>query len=283
MRALVTLAVVLLTVGCAGPEWRSDALKVHYAELETRLRADGLMRDESVAADAPFSSGDLIRNFELIALHTEFDDSKNDLVPKQTSIHLTRWDGPVKINLSGFGVRPNDGVVLRELAAQLEGAAGIPFEIVPASQANLQIVMFDAEQRDDFTRAIAAGPVAKEYQAFEIWAQDDWSPCIATTFEDDDARPGVITGALIIIKDETANLMRKSCFHEELTQALGLLNDHPDVRPSMFNDDEEFALLTEHDEFLLRMLYHPLLKPDMSADEVRPHLPAIVAELRRGP
>ena len=72
-----------------------------------------------------------------------------------------------------------------------------------------------------------------------------------------------------------------SCVHEEMAQAMGLPNDSPEARPSLFNDDLEFALLTEHDAILLRMLYDPRLRPGMTAAEVRPLLPAIVGDARR--
>ena len=64
--------------------------------------------------------------------------------------------------------------------------------------------------------------------------------------------------------------MRHACIHEEVAQGLGLPNDSPYARPSIFNDDDEFALLTSHDEALLRMLYDPRLKNGMTVDEARP-------------
>ena len=77
-------------------------------------------------------------------------------------------------------------------------------------------------------------------------------------------------------------LMRSSCLQEELVQALGLGNDHSDVRPSIFNDDEEFALMTRHDEYLLRILYDPRLKSGMTAEEAMPIVREIIADLRPG-
>ena len=59
---------------------------------------------------------------------------------------------------------------------------------------------------------------------------------------------------------------------------MGLPNDSPEARPSLFNDSLEFALLTEHDAILLRMLYDPRLRPGMTAAEARPLLPAIAAD-----
>ena len=55
-----------------------------------------------------------------------------------------------------------------------------------------------------------------------------------------------------------------------MTQGLGLPNDSPKARPSIFNDDEEFALLTDQDEMLLRILYSSELRPGMTAAEARP-------------
>jgi len=58
--------------------------------------------------------------------------------------------------------------------------------------------------------------------------------------------------------------------HEELAQGLGLANDSPAARPSIFNDDDEFALLTSHDEKLLAILYDPRLRAGMDVDTALP-------------
>ena len=62
-------------------------------------------------------------------------------------------------------------------------------------------------------------------------------------------------------------IVRAVEIHEELAQGLGLPNDSPAARPSVFNDDEEFGLLTTHDEMLLRMLYDDRMQPGMTADQ----------------
>ena len=81
---------------------------------------------------------------------------------------------------------------------------------------------------------------------------------------------GAYTRAFAVIRAEHPDLLRLSCIHEEITQGLGLPNDSPRARPSIFNDDEEFAFLTAHDEMLLRILYSPELRPGMSPAEARP-------------
>ena len=63
-----------------------------------------------------------------------------------------------------------------------------------------------------------------------------------------------------------------------------MANDSPRARPSIFNDDEEFALLTPHDELLLEMLYDDRFQPGMTIDEAAPIARVIAAELtNRGP
>ena len=48
------------------------------------------------------------------------------------------------------------------------------------------------------------------------------------------------------------------------------------------NDDQEFALLTEHDEYLLRILYDPRLKAGMTREEGMPIVLEIVEEIGPG-
>ena len=103
--------------------------------------------------------------------------------------------------------------------------------------------------------------------------------CTAYAFSDPD-RPSVYSAVIVLIRAEHPPFTRLSCVHEEMAQAMGLPNDSPEARPSLFNDDLEFALLTEHDAILLRMLYDPRLRPGMSAAEVRPLLPEIVRDAR---
>ena len=64
---------------------------------------------------------------------------------------------------------------------------------------------------------------------------------------------------------------------------MGLANDSPSARPSIFNDDDEFALLTTHDELLLKMLYDPRLKAGMTLPEAKPIIRTITTEFLSGP
>lgn len=91
------------------------------------------------------------------------------------------------------------------------------------------------------------------------------------------------TAAVAVIRAENPDLLRLSCIHEELAQGLGLANDSPAARPSIFNDDDEFALLTNHDEMLLSMLYDDRLKTGMTLLEADPVVRLLARETLQGP
>jgi len=101
--------------------------------------------------------------------------------------------------------------------------------------------------------------------------------CLVFAFSQGDAP--TYARAVAVIRAEHPPLLRLSCLHEELAQGMGLANDSPRARPSIFNDDEEFALLTRHDELLLKMLYDPRLRPGMGAGQARPIIAEIAREL----
>ena len=87
---------------------------------------------------------------------------------------------------------------------------------------------------------------------------------------------GEIFGAIIYIRSEIPESLLDACVEEELAQVLGIMNDDASARPSIFNDDQEFAMMTDHDATLLRILYDPALRPGMSMVEAMPIVHRIV-------
>ena len=104
-------------------------------------------------------------------------------------------------------------------------------------------------------------------------------------------KPGVVADVLsawvdrylptqpLLAEEDGDGLPHGTVVVEELAQSLGLVNDWPRARPSIFNDNEEFALLTRQDELMLKMLYDARLRPGMSEAEARPIVEQIAAEL----
>lgn len=69
---------------------------------------------------------------------------------------------------------------------------------------------------------------------------------------------------------------------EELSQILGLLGDDPDLVHSIFNDFSPYMDLTEQDRWLLRMLYHPAVRPGMTRREAQRAAMAALANMGYG-
>lgn len=285
MRAAIGSAALGLLTACATGE------AAYYAQLETDLRAAGFLRTDRAPRDARFSNADLVRNFERVALFSEYDRAKERFVRRRTPTVLSKWTDPISMRMI-FGrsvdarQRVQDRSDVATLALRLSGLIDLPIVLTRAApadpDANFLILFADRSERVAFADTLGrTNPQADPAFIDSLRRSPVEEICSVHTFRDPE-RPGRILFAVAVIKSETRGLMRLSCLHEEIAQALGLGNDDERVRPSIFNDDEEFALLTEHDELLLRMLYDPALEPGMAAETVRALLPGIVEALRPG-
>ena len=235
-----------------------------------------LLRTEWAPADAPFDAVMLADNFERIALRHEANPrlagGKDNWRPNP----LKRWSGPLRYQLYGNAVTPQDRAETRRLMDRIAGLTGL--EIAEAdTEVNFVILITTPQERDHYGAHLAtvAPPLAKVY---ELWRRSPQIRCAGGAFSPA-ATPGSYNAAVVVIGGETRGLPRRACLHEEIVQSLGLANDDGRVRPSIFNDDGEFALLTRHDAFLLRILYDPRLLPGMTDAEAMPVVRQIVAEL----
>ena len=247
--------------------------------------AQGLLRTDGGGPDTPFSRRQLVDNFIRIALFEEFANLGGTLVAQQTESRLHRWQTPIRMKVH-FGdsvplaQRDRDRSSVTAYASRLARLTGHPISQSPGN-ANYHVFIVNEDER----RAI--GPQLRAI------IPDITTGAIATVagmrrstfclvFARDAASNGAYTQAVAVIRGEHPDLLRLSCIHEELAQGLGLSNDSPAARPSVFNDDEEFGLLTTHDELLLRMLYDPRMRPGMTAAEARPIAEVIASELLGG-
>ncbi|QDL90671.1 DUF2927 domain-containing protein [Paroceanicella profunda] len=275
--ARALLAATSLLAGCASSD------RTYYSDLERMLRGEGLMRTEAAPADAPYTGATLVENFERIALYSEYANENGRFITRRTAIPLSRWEGPVRVQaVFGDSVpraqQREDMAQLRRFTARLARVSALDIALLPPGAeepANFYVFYVDRAERVAMADMLDGSDIPPDPAVIDSLRHSPVSEiCYANTFNSLDT-PGLINFALIVIKGETEGLMRLSCLHEELTQALGLGNDDPRVRPSIFNDDEEFALLTRHDVALLRMLYDPALHPGMTLEEARPLLPDI--------
>lgn len=257
-----------------------DTTAEQYRSYARYMIDTGGLRADRAPADAAFSNADLAENFQRIALNREYRREDGALIEEETPSRISRWKEPIRYRLLGRGVTPLDKSDYAELASRLTDLTGVEvLEGDEDAEPNLTILILTAEERRAFIDELKSDGTADRMPLIVEWAEKITYPCVGQVgYQDVDT--GQITGAMIVIKAELEGLFRKSCIHEELVQSMGLMNDDKDVRPSIFNDDQEFALLTEHDEYLLRILYDDRLQSGMQAKEALPLVGAIIADLR---
>jgi len=264
------------------PSLESENLAIHYKSLQEKLLAQDLLRTDGGGVDTPFTDTILARNFVRIALFDEYVTDGDLLRPQATLSNLRRWDQPVRFGLEfGASVPPDqrekDKLAVSDYAARLARVTGHPMRM-SAFNPNFYVLMLSEDDRPDFAdriREIVPGIGTSTLNAMINLPRDQL--CIVVAFSRDEGSS--YSEAIAIIRAEHPPLLRLSCIHEELAQGLGLANDSPKARPSIFNDDEEFGLLTTHDELLLKMLYDPRFTAGMMPAEAAPIARTIAREL----
>ena len=268
-----------------GPSVESEQARLYYAKIQENLLSQGLMRRDVAPADAPFTAADLAEDFINIALYDEYVDAGGTLVARKTESRLRRWERPVRIGVEfGAAVPPDqqarDRTDIAAFAARLARVTGHPIRLDDAAP-NFRVLILNEDERQ------ATGPRLNEIvpnidpaAVTATVAMPKSSYCVVFAFSKGTA--SAYSQAVAVIRGEHPDLLRLLCIHEEIAQGLGLANDSPGARPSIFNDDEEFALLTRHDELLLRMLYDPRLRSGMTIDQARPLAEMIARDLMAG-
>ncbi|MEL7344356.1 MAG: DUF2927 domain-containing protein, partial [Pseudomonadota bacterium] len=173
-------------------------------------------------------------------------------------------------------IRETDRLALQSYARRLRGATAHPI-VLANSGGNFHVFIVNEDERMVIGEALAevySDITRSTIDRVENMPLSDL--CLALS--NINPTTGEFVSAIAIIRAEHPALSRQSCLHEEIAQGLGLPNDSPSARPSIFNDDEEFAFLTDHDAELLSLLYNPALQPGMTAAEVRPILGQLLAE-----
>lgn len=269
----------------AEPGAATLAARAYYARVEANYLAQDLLRTDGGGADAPFTARDLAENFVHIAFYDEFSERGGRLVPQAVENRLHRWTEPVRVTVE-FGAsvpaaqRAADRAAIAGYVGRLSRITGLPMRMT-ARRANHTVLILNADERGAAAARIAM--LAPGTGAAAVRSVTEMPPeTYCTVFSFTTGGSAVYTRALTVIRGELPERLRLACIHEELAQSLGLVNDWPRARPSIFNDNEEFALLTRQDEMMLKMLYDPRLRPGMTLAEARPIVEAMAAELMGG-
>lgn len=265
------------------PSAESNAIRTYYKRVENDLLVRGLMRTDGGGPDTPVTPAMLARNFERITFYDEHTLGRRLERSSGAQRRLTRWDQPVRIAVE-FGpsvseeVRANDGALIRQYAGRLSRVTGHPIS-TGRVRPNFHVLVAGEDDRTAIRPTLKKLlPSLSVTQLAQLQAMPRETHCLVIVSHADGPSPRILQ-AVAIVRAEHPDLLRRSCYHEELAQGLGLVNDSPYARPSIFNDDDEFALLTTHDEALLSMLYDSRLSIGMSAAEARPIVETMAREL----
>jgi Protein of unknown function (DUF2927) len=108
--------------------------------------------------------------------------------------------------------------------------------------------------------------------------QRSLEPQCLSGFRKDDAFR-IIRSDVILVVDAGESVFY-DCVYEELLQALGPINDDSSLPWTMFNDDVQMGFFGVYDQYILNLLYHPRVRPGMTAPQLRELLPHILPEVR---
>ncbi|MFJ1291538.1 DUF2927 domain-containing protein [Paracoccus yeei] len=259
----------------------SANMRSYLAEVERTLVARGKLRTDD-GSDIALTPERLTEDFVQIALHDEYTRRGDSLVSQSTPAPLRRWTQPVALRIEfGDSVAPaqrdRDRAEIAGYAARLQAATGHPVALTGTSGNFTVMILSEDERRAIGPRlnALVPGIPASDVRALSELSPQNY----CTVFAYSRGNSPTYAQAVALIRSETPPRLRRSCVHEELAQGLGLANDSRQVRPSIFNDDEEFAYLTRHDELLLKILYDSRLRPGMTEAEARPIVLQIAREL----
>lgn len=259
----------------------SQTMHGYFVGIEDMLSARGQLRRDDGTAIA-VSADQLTRDFIDIALYDEYSRQGAELIPDNRPSRLRRWAQPVRIAVE-FGASVPPGTRIRDraevqgFAERLAGLTGHDIAATPGA-GNFTVMFLNEDERRAIgprLSSIIPGIPAGDIEAIQSLPPQNYCTVFAYSLG---ASP-LYSEAVAIIRAELPPRLRSSCIHEELAQGMGLANDSPIARPSIFNDDEEFALLTQHDALLLKMLYDKRLTPGMTAETARPVVTQIAREL----
>lgn len=266
-----------------GPSEASRDLAAYYARVQNDLLVRGLLRTDGGGPDTPFTDTMLARNFERVALREEYERGEGLRPSSGAAGAIKKWIKPVRVTAE-FGAsvpaerRAEDSRVLSAFVARLARVTGHPISMSDAG-ANFHVLFVSEDDKALIVPRIRE--IVPDVNPASLSLFDNLPRtihCLVIAFSD--RQGGHDYGqAIAVIRAEHPDLLRKSCIHEEVAQGLGLGNDDPRARPSIFNDDDEFALLTTHDEMLLEILYDPRLRPGMNAEQAMPIVRERAAEL----
>ena len=179
---------------------------------------------------------------------------------------LTKFEGPIKVAVTGQAPGSLEGDLAR-LLARLRSEAGI--NISRAARGEEAQIIVEAIPRKTLQKAVP------QAACFVVPNVSGWSEFKRNRGNGLSNRKK----ATVIIPNDVSPQEVRDCLHEEISQALGPLNDLYRLPDSIFNDDNFHTILTGFDMLILRAYYSPELRNGMTRGQTARVLPAVLSRL----
>ena len=276
--SVIACCISLLALSACGMPAKQAQIKTDadmWRAYEASLIAKGKLKTERIPIEAPFSNADLVNTFREIMFFDEFVREETGYRAARVERRLEKRTGPVRYSIWGSGVTQKDRDDLQDVVRRIARSTGLEM-VQTGKSSDIEVMILNRNERLSLARKTRqAGAVA---MAIDLENNLEGLVCAAYYFESE-GNPELVDYT-IIIPNELSGILRKSCIEEEFGQAFGPSADFDGARPSVFNDDEEFAFLTDHDEWLFRILYDPRLSDGMDLETAMPIVRQIVSEIR---
>lgn len=226
------------------------------------------LADPTIATSVPVPSAGLPSN---AALARDFLELSFALESGRPLPRFTRFEGPVTIGLSG----PAPAAAQTELArliGRLSREAGLAVSAGRSATNHINVQFVPKSEMRAQVPNVACFVVPNiadwsDYKANRRSAKADWALLHQRT-----------AASVFIPQDATPQEVR-DCLHEEVSQALGPVNDLYRLPDTVWNDDNFHTVLTRFDMTILRATYAPELRSGMSQPEVMAALPGILGRI----
>lgn len=262
MFRLSLLAACVALCGCV-PATVSDLPERRDATLPTALPP--MAQFSLRAAAAPRRSNiEIARDF----LELSFEMESGRRIDR-----ISRFEGPITVAVTA-GAPASLGPDLDRLLARLRREADIDISRVQrgTGPASITIETLPRAQMQRIVPQAACFVVPRvsswqEFRRARTSRDLDWTT-LATREQ-----------VAVFIPSDVSPQEIRDCLHEEVSQAIGPLNDLYRLSDSIFNDDNFNAVLTGFDMLVLRAYYDDSLRSGMTRAEVANRLPGLLSRL----
>lgn len=180
---------------------------------------------------------------------------------------VKKYSGPVRLFIDQRAQIDRSRAIERFVALVGQTVRGLDLELVRDREAaNFTVFVVDRAQYEDVIQNDV-------YSSQSVQVRGRCMVRVLTTSS------GISQSQAVIVSDEGEFLFNR-CMVEEILQGLGPLNDDPSLSASVFNDTTDHARFMLHDRYVLNMLYHPLILPGMSREEVAQVMDSVLSDVR---